>query len=226
MRGTALEASGMIFSRHTGVWMTTTDSTKGLRRASRRRIATAARACFAEVGFQTATMDMIADRAGMSVGAIYRIYSQKSILIEDVVRREIAGWLIGARILLAGMNEVGESLGSVRTVHPVADWQDLRLYVETMAEAARNPTVSSIVASCDRHLRTAFVNALTARAKVSAEVRAEIATLVDVLLTVLHGLLLRATRCHVDVSEMIVHALRLILGMCPGAIKYFSSESM
>lgn len=158
---------------------------------------------------------MIADRAGMSVGAIYRIYGQKTVLIEDVVRHEIAGWLTGARALLVGMNEVGESIGSVRTAHPVADWQDLRLYVETMAEAARNPTVASIVASCDRHLRTAFVNALTARAKISAEARAEIATLVDVLLTVLHGLLLRATRCHVDVPEVIVHVFRLILAIRP-----------
>lgn len=48
----------------------------------RREILLAAHRCFATHGFRAATMQQVADEAGLSVGAIYRYFDGKEVLIE------------------------------------------------------------------------------------------------------------------------------------------------
>ena len=47
------------------------------------------RACFRASGFHAASMSQIASEAGLSVGQIYRYFSNKDAIIEEMIRRII-----------------------------------------------------------------------------------------------------------------------------------------
>lgn len=59
----------------------------------RRRILTAARACFGEAGFAGATVTSIALRAGVSNGLLYQFYRSKEELFGVVLREIIDDWV-------------------------------------------------------------------------------------------------------------------------------------
>jgi AcrR family transcriptional regulator len=62
-------------------------------RKSRARILAAARDCFAEQGFDRATLRQIAARAGMGASSIYRhVRSKEELLIEDLAARQEEAW--------------------------------------------------------------------------------------------------------------------------------------
>lgn len=74
-------------------------------------IITAARRCFRASGFHAASMSQIASEARLSVGQIYRYFSNKDAIIEEMIRRiidsrieEMQGktWLKGCRRRLPG----------------------------------------------------------------------------------------------------------------------------
>ena len=52
-------------------------------------IITAARRCFRASGFHAASMSQIASEARLSVGQIYRYFSNKDAIIEEMIRRII-----------------------------------------------------------------------------------------------------------------------------------------
>ena len=52
-------------------------------------IITAARRCFRASGFHAASMSQIASEAKLSVGQIYRYFSNKDAIIEEMIRRII-----------------------------------------------------------------------------------------------------------------------------------------
>lgn len=52
-------------------------------------IITAARRCFRASGFHAASMSQIASEAVLSVGQIYRYFSNKDAIIEEMIRRII-----------------------------------------------------------------------------------------------------------------------------------------
>jgi len=62
-------------------------------RASRAKILAAARALFAEHGFDGATLRAIAARAGMGASSIYRhIRSKEELLVDDLAARQEEAW--------------------------------------------------------------------------------------------------------------------------------------
>lgn len=64
-------------------------------RRSRARILAAARALFAERGFDGATLRAIAERAGMGASSIYRhIRSKEELLIDDLAARQEEAWRV------------------------------------------------------------------------------------------------------------------------------------
>lgn len=77
------------------VSMTSPAETTPTRRAlakqkTRERVLQAARALFAEKGFEGATIRDIAHHAGMSTGAVFASFSDKSELFEEVVLADVA----------------------------------------------------------------------------------------------------------------------------------------
>lgn len=73
-------------------------------------IVRAAAAAFGEVGYRTATLDAIADRAGLSKVTLYRYVSSKEELLSLVVERTIATFRQGLRDIVDERRPAHETL--------------------------------------------------------------------------------------------------------------------
>ena len=80
------------------------------RARTRQRVLDAAEAIFAERGYQEATVESIAERAGYSIGALYSNFTSKAHLLSDVVARRDA----------ADQAAVGNLLGSADSLEEAA----------------------------------------------------------------------------------------------------------
>ena len=78
-------------------------------------IVRAAAAAFGEVGYRTATLDAVAERAGLSKVTLYRYVSSKEELLSLVVERIIAEFQRGLRGIIAERRPADETLR--RIVH-------------------------------------------------------------------------------------------------------------
>ncbi len=120
--------------------------TTRLGRADKRRkqVLDAARIVFCRHGFHGASMAEIAAEAGMSVGHIYRYFENKEAVIVAIVDQDLqlAKETIDRMLqdpagvpaaMLAGVDE---------GVAKMLDRGDAALFMEVMAEAARNPKVA------------------------------------------------------------------------------------
>jgi len=70
----------------------------------------AAAAAFGEVGYRTATLDVIAERAGLSKVTLYRYVSSKEDLLSLVVERTIATFRTGLREIVEERRPAEETL--------------------------------------------------------------------------------------------------------------------
>ncbi len=73
-------------------------------------IVRAAAAAFGEVGYRTATLDAVAERAGLSKVTLYRYVSSKEELLSLVVERTIAAFRAGLRQLVEQHRPADETL--------------------------------------------------------------------------------------------------------------------
>jgi AcrR family transcriptional regulator len=73
-------------------------------------IVRAAAAAFGEVGYRTATLDAVAERAGLSKVTLYRYVSSKEELLSLVVERTIATFRAGLRQLVEQHRPADETL--------------------------------------------------------------------------------------------------------------------
>ncbi|MFG0516106.1 TetR/AcrR family transcriptional regulator [Kluyvera intermedia] len=138
-------------------------------------ILTAARRCFRQSGFHAASMSKIAAEAKLSVGQIYREFSNKDAIIEALIRRVID-------------HRIAEMEGKTQThlmPHMLA-WRvtlnedDDALMLEMSAEASRNPQVAAWLKEADErmfdnacdHLRKAYPHLSETRIRCCVEVMA------------------------------------------------------
>lgn len=76
------------------------------RSATRERILEAALGVFSEKGFHVATMDEVADRAGVGKGTLYRYFANKETLFNELVRQRLEELETKARAILDGQDDV------------------------------------------------------------------------------------------------------------------------
>ncbi len=116
----------------------------------RTRILDAARTCFAERGFNGASIGAIAEAAGMSQGLIYRYFTNKAAIVHAIVDEQRQGR--------------GDALAGIASCHALVDlvmaklerWRarsggfdrefDPILFLEITAEATRDPEVAAVLA--------------------------------------------------------------------------------
>jgi TetR/AcrR family transcriptional regulator, repressor for uid operon len=112
-----------------------------------RQILEAARACFRLNGFHATSMAEIATRAGMSVGHMYRYFAGKDDIIVAIVEADVTRSREEMAALEAQQADVRQMVKSYveRVVRHFADRQSAALFLEIMAESARNPKVADMV---------------------------------------------------------------------------------
>jgi TetR/AcrR family transcriptional repressor of uid operon len=189
-------------------------SERSLRR--RRQVLDAAQACFRRHGFHAASMSGVATEAGMSVGHIYRYFENKEAIIAAIVERDLeATGELFARIRQAPQGVVAALVDGVEEcVDDMADQASAALFLEVMAEAARNPKIANMVASQQDSTRR-WLTDLFARGRGAELGREQIEDLVDVLQLLMAGLRLRMVHePNLDRARM-VRLLRKIITATP-----------
>ncbi len=118
-----------------------------------RLILEAATRCICERGFHQTSMDDIAREAEISPALIYRHFSGKQALIQELVTgyaREMVEWCHQAD----AEPDVHRALSiffGVGNFSPQTAVRDGIIHVEVMAEAARNPSIAEILRKNDRY---------------------------------------------------------------------------
>jgi AcrR family transcriptional regulator len=116
--------------------------------AKRRQILTGAREVFTELGFERASVDLIASRAGVSKATVYHHYADKKSLFVACVATDTDGMRAELRLCLespAGeldevLQLVGEKVMAVLLSPPV-----VALHRHVIAEAARFPDLARTI---------------------------------------------------------------------------------
>jgi AcrR family transcriptional regulator len=125
--------------------------------AQRARILDAAQQCFIADGFQPATIALIAERAGISAGLIYRYFENKDAIVLAIIERELVlrrggiATLHGSIDLAAGL---AEKFGEMRTGGPGV--VNAALFLEMSAEAPRDEKIAAALRHADQFTRADF----------------------------------------------------------------------
>ena len=118
----------------------------------REHIAAAAERAFVRHGFHAATMQQVAEEAGMSAGNLYRYYPSKEALVEGIClldQRE-RGAAFQALATSANVLETLETM--LRANLLCKPRQKAMLFLEIAAEAGRNPRIAEMMRTNDAEI--------------------------------------------------------------------------
>ncbi|WP_091737047.1 TetR/AcrR family transcriptional regulator [Phenylobacterium immobile] len=161
--------------------------------ARRRQILEAARICVLQAGFHGSSMHQIAHAADLSVGQIYRYFDNKEAIIAALAAQDIADKRERFAALDASETPLIRSLLSQCAVAVERNTQADRasLFLEVVAEAARNPKVHAIVRAADAD-ELALHRSMLRLVCPPGVSNAEIETRAEVLAALFDGLAMRA----------------------------------
>ena len=119
----------------------------------RERIIEAAERAFVRHGFHAATMQHVADEAGMSPGNLYRYFPSKEAIVEglcEVDRGRRAGSFDAFADLMARNGDLIDAIRWGMREHVLSKPPEkARMIVEIWAEAGRNPRVAAMTRAID-----------------------------------------------------------------------------
>lgn len=143
-------------------------------------IITAARRCFRQHGFHGASMAQLAAEADLSVGQIYRYFTNKDAIIEEIVRR-----IIDSRVQEMVVTSSNIHLAEMLAWRVVKNEDDDALMMEVAAEATRNSRVARMMVEADERM---FSNACDKVSQLHPEYSAErIRACVEILAVMVEG---------------------------------------
>ena len=159
---------------------------------TRQRLVDAATKVFAEQGFSAATLDDIAETAGLTKGAIYSNFASKADLALAVLDRRIDR-------PIAIFTDVDPSLSReqqfeeggrllAEELDDAAMW--FRLELECTVAAVRNPELLAKLRARDDRMRAALVAALDEHFSALGVASVSTATMADALVAVVNGMAL------------------------------------
>jgi AcrR family transcriptional regulator len=112
-------------------------------KSTRDRILDAAGELFTLRGFDAASVDVIAERSGLTVGALYRHFNTKGELLLDVIRRALASLPIARH--MRGDGTRPDLLPEMVTLYMAPASRKLRrLVIELHTAASRDPRVARL----------------------------------------------------------------------------------
>ncbi|TQS39968.1 TetR/AcrR family transcriptional regulator [Cryptosporangium phraense] len=107
--------------------------------ARRQQILDAAAACFARQGFHRTSMSDIVRECGVSAGLVYRYFSSKDEMIEEIVRE----WHAHRAVALQAGDATESYLGLLRELGTPAG-PDPGLALQVWAESVRSPEIRAL----------------------------------------------------------------------------------
>jgi len=125
-------------------------------------IVRAAEHAFVRFGFHAATMQNVAEEAGMSAGNLYRYFPSKEAIVEELCvvdqaqRAEFFAAMSGRGDLL---HAISASLREHVFSRPP---EKARMIIEIWAEAARNPRIAAITRAMDEDVLAGLEHVMTA----------------------------------------------------------------
>jgi len=150
---------------------------------------------FVRDGFHAASMKDICAAAAMSPGSVYRYFRSKDDLVQAMIDSDQARWMAAMDALPAdgGLLAALEALAELG-LRDLENRGFLNLWVETAAEAARNPGVAARLRDSYSSLQ-ARLTALIAKAQAQGSIdsTSDPATLSCLVMAAFDGLILRAT---------------------------------
>jgi AcrR family transcriptional regulator len=100
------------------------------KQATRQRVLAAARDLFEEIGFEEATIRMIAQRAGVSVGSVFTTFAGKSEILSHVMADRLEGMYAELdRVVPHLRGHTVDRLRSIMAVHYSIEMRRQRLFV-------------------------------------------------------------------------------------------------
>lgn len=158
----------------------------------RAQIVAAAERAFVRFGFHAATMQNVAEEAGMSAGNLYRYFPSKEALVEGLCaadqseRSKIFARLVAGGDLLAA---ISASLSEHLVRRPP---EKARMVMEIWAEAGRNPRVAAFTRALDEDVLSGLGQLLDiAKASGSAAPAVDSRFAAGVIFTLVSGLFKR-----------------------------------
>lgn len=140
-----------------------------------------------EKGFHRSSMADIARTSGLSVGQIYRYFSNKEDMIRVLVEQKTEAYL-------ATMEDFLEKKDWLARHFEHAESEEFRkerlLHMEILAEANRSPSIAAIQEKADERLKAQAVKLIEQRYNLNDQ--ADIAARVEFLIALTEGLLARS----------------------------------
>jgi AcrR family transcriptional regulator len=128
---------------------------------TRRALLDAARTVFLEQGFHDTSLDTVADRAGLTKGAVYSRFESKADLFLALLAERIEERLAQVRSVLGTGASAGDVSAPERQYHAILrtqlDWT--LLVIEFRVHAARHPEINRRYAALHRCFYDALVEA-------------------------------------------------------------------
>jgi AcrR family transcriptional regulator len=174
-----------------------------------------ARQIFAKNGFQGASVDMIAEHAGYSKGAVYSNFESKEALFLALLKERMSEEIGELRTLLSRNGSAEEIMQALEDKYRSLEKQEIwcLLATEFQLQAGRNPEFAAPFAALYRNQRRAIAELLKVLAeKMGAPVPSHLDAIATSLIALTHGIALqRAADPRAVAAATAGRSLRLFL---------------
>lgn len=114
--------------------------------ATRERVLAAARDLFDEVGYELATVRLIASKAGVSVGSVFTTFASKAEILSQVMLDRLDGLYAELDAVLPHLRGgTADRLRSIMAIHYSVEMRRPRLFAAFVASSFAGPEEGSIV---------------------------------------------------------------------------------
>jgi len=193
----------------------------------RERILEAAERAFAAHGFHAATMQHVAEAAGMSAGNLYRTFPSKEAIFEGLCARDHEERIASFAHLADSETIFAAFAAALREHIALRSRQKAKLIIEIWAEAQRNPAVAAISLGVDAEvLRKIEMMIGIAKERGEAAASVDAASVARFIFTYVGGLMKRlALEPDFDAEREAEKAFALFKALCVGTFAPTGTET-
>ncbi len=162
----------------------------------RQQILNAAAECFRRYGFHGASIAKISKEAGMSAGHIYHFFENKEAIIAAIVEQRVEQSIDLVTSFESETDVFGAMVERVDLgFEDCTDPAYTGLWLEVLAESARNPQIAEIVQNADRKMRQRITRLEgMARRSRGLETRLDPEAVTEIIMALFGGLANRAVQ--------------------------------